>query len=228
MTTAITLGYKSIYIRKSLKIEKDSNLKMVYCEATMIGELLMTEYEELNRTLIDRNDCVLLVIDVQDKLLPFIAHKEKMVENIVKLVKFSKIVNIPVIVTEQEKLGDTVQEIKDELAEVQPIGKICYSCFSCEAFVNSIKKLERKTLIITGMETHICVAQTTFHALPEFIVHIVSDAVSSRFVENWTVGIDRMRASGAVISSTEMVIFEILRQAGTDEFRATLPLVRER
>ena len=86
----------------------------------------------------------------------------------------------------------------------------------------------RKTLIITGMETHICVAQTSFHALPEFLVHIASDAVSSRFVENWTVGIDRMRAAGAVISSTEMVIFEILRQAGTDEFRATLPLVRER
>jgi len=188
----------------------------------------MTEYESLNRMFIDRNDCILLVIDIQDKLIPFIAHKEKMVENIVKLIKFSKIVGIPVIVTEQEKLGDTVPKIKAELPELLPIRKICYSCFSCEEFVNSLKKLDRNTLIITGMETHICIAQTAFHAIPEFLVHIVSDAVSSRFVENWTVGIDRMRASGAIISSTEMAIFEILRQAGTDEFRATLPLVRER
>ncbi|WP_455393207.1 isochorismatase family protein [[Eubacterium] cellulosolvens] len=186
----------------------------------------MTDYEALNRILIDRKDCVLVVIDVQDKLIPFIAHKEKMVDNIIKLIKFSQIIDIPVIVTEQEKLGDTVPEIKSLLPDIQTIRKFCYSCFSCDEFVTSLEKLNKKILIITGMETHICVSQTAFHAMPDFMVHIISDAVSSRFVENWTVGLERMRAGGAVISSTEMAIFELLRRAGTDEFRATLPLVR--
>ncbi len=176
--------------------------------------------------LIDRKDCALLVIDVQDKLLPFIAHRERMVGNIVKLLKFSKIVNIPVILTEQENLGDTALEIRNEIADLQPIRKLCFSCFSSEEFVNQLEQVGRNTLIITGMETHICVAQTALHALPKHCVHVVSDAVSSRFVINWTVGLDRLRCNGVVITSTEMVIFELLRQAGTDEFRATLPIVK--
>ena len=176
--------------------------------------------------LIDRDDCALIVIDIQDKLLPFIAHKELMVANVVRLIKFAKIINMPVIVTEQEKLGETIPEIKTELTDPQPIRKIFYSCFKCEPFVESLRKLGKKTLILTGMETHICIMQTALHALPEFNVHIISDAVSSRFVNNWELGIERMRKAGAVISSTEMVIFELLGRAGTDEFRATLPLVR--
>lgn len=176
--------------------------------------------------LINREDCVLIVIDIQDKLLPFIAHKELMVNNVVRLVKFVKVLNIPVIVTEQEKLGDTTSEIKAELTDSQPIRKIFYSCFKCEPFVQELRKLGKKTLLLTGMETHICVMQTALHALPDFNVHIISDAVSSRFVNNWEVGIERMRKAGSVISSTEMVIFELLGRAGTDEFRATLPLVR--
>jgi isochorismate hydrolase len=176
--------------------------------------------------LIDRDDCVLLVIDIQDKLIPFIAQRELMVNNVVKLIKFAKIINIPVLVTEQEKLGDTVPEIKVELTESQPIRKIFYSCFKCEPFIEELRKLGKRTLLVTGMETHICVMQTALHALPDFNVHIISDAVSSRFVNNWDVGIERMRKAGSVISSTEMVIFELLGRAGTDEFRATLPLVR--
>ena len=186
----------------------------------------MPDFPPRDSILIDRDDCALIVIDIQDKLLPFIAHKELMVDNVVKLIKFAKIINMPVIVTEQEKLGDTVPEIKAELTDEEPIRKIYYSCFKCEPFVEDLRKLGKKTLLVTGMETHICVMQTTLHALPEFNVHIISDAVSSRFVNNWDVGITRMRRSGAVISSTEMVIFELLGRAGTDEFRATLPLVR--
>jgi isochorismate hydrolase len=186
----------------------------------------MPENAVKESVLIDRKDCALLVIDVQEKLLPFIAHRERMVDNIVKLLKFTKIVDIPVIMTEQENLGDTASEIRKEVADLNPIRKLCFSCFSCDEFVKQLEQLGRNTLIITGMETHICVAQTALHALPKLNVHVVSDAVSSRYVINWTVGLDRLRCNGAVITSTEMVIFELLRQAGTDEFRATLPIVK--
>ena len=188
--------------------------------------LTYAKYAQQNRTLIDRNDCVLIVIDIQDKLIPFIAQREKMIGNVIKLIKFCKIIGIPIILTEQEKLGDTVGVLRTELRDNTPIRKFCYSCFECDEFVEKLKAIGRKTLIITGMETHICVAQTACHAMPDFLVHIVQDAVSSRFPENSVVGINRLRAAGAVISSTEMVIFELLRRAGTDEFRATLPLVR--
>ena len=179
-----------------------------------------------NLRLIDRKDCLLLVIDVQEKLLPFIAHKERMVENIIKLIKFSQIIDMPVLITEQEKLGPTVTEIKIEQSELQPIPKVMYSCFKCDEFIDKLQKIGKNTLILTGMETHICILQTALHALPDYTVHIVSDAVSSRFINNWTVGLERLRMAGAVISSTEMVIFELLRQSGTDEFRSTLPLVK--
>lgn len=186
----------------------------------------MTDLNPFSMELLDREDCVLIVIDVQDKLLPQIAHRERMVGNIIKLVKFAKIIDLPVIITEQEKLGDTVPKILNELQEIKPIRKIFYSCFGCSDFVTELKKLNRKTIILTGMETHICIMQTALHALKEFKVHVISDAVSSRFLINWERGLERMHDSGVVISTTEMAIFEILRRAGTDEFRAILPLVR--
>lgn len=193
------------------------------------GEINMCQGELSNQKLIDKNDCVLVVIDVQDKLLPQIAYKEKLVKNIVTLLKFSKIINLPVIWTEQDNLGPTASEIKEELSKLQPFNKIIFNCFGIDDFKTKSKELSKNTMIITGMETHICVTQTALHALnsdPSYTVHIISDAVSSRTVDNWKVGLDRLRAAGAIISSTEMVIFELLKQAGTDEFRATLPLVK--
>jgi nicotinamidase-related amidase len=177
-------------------------------------------------TLIDRNDCILIVIDIQDKLLPQIADRETMVNNIVKLIKFAKIIGIPIIVTEQEKLGDTVPELINELNDIEPITKIYYSCFGSSDFKTQLHDIGRKTLILTGMETHICVMQTALEALTDYSVHVITDAVSSRFNVNKEKGLLRMHDCGIVSSTTEMVIFELLRRAGTDEFRATLPLVR--
>jgi nicotinamidase-related amidase len=189
----------------------------------------MCQAELNNQKLLDVNDCVLIVIDVQDKLLPQIAYKERLIKNIVTLVKFAEIINLPIVWTEQDNLGPTNSEIKDELTKLKPFNKLIFNCFGIKPFEKKLKELKRNTLIITGMETHICVTQTALHALtcePNYTVHIISDAVSSRNVDNWRVGLDRLHTAGAVISSTEMVIFELLRQAGTDEFRATLPMVK--
>jgi isochorismate hydrolase len=168
----------------------------------------------------------LIVIDIQEKLMPVIANREQVIDNAVRLLKFSQIVGLPVIVTEQEKLGSTVPEVRREIPDFNPIRKIAFDCFLCGEFADHVRQIGRDTLILTGVETHVCIAQTALHALPLFKVHIASDAVSSRTLDNWNIGLERMRQSGAVISSTEMIIFELLQQAGTDEFRATLPLVR--
>jgi nicotinamidase-related amidase len=183
-------------------------------------------YHSSTPHLIGRQDSVLVVIDVQEKLMPVITGRDKVADNVVRLLKFSDILGLPVILTEQKKLGDTLPELLEARSGLQPIRKLDFDCFGCEEFVQELHKVGRNTLILCGVETHICVAQTALHAAPDYTVHVVSDATSSRTEENWKVGLERMRQAGVVITSTEMVIYELLKRAGTDEFRAVLPLVK--
>jgi isochorismate hydrolase len=176
--------------------------------------------------LIEREDSVLVIIDVQERLMPVIADRERVTDNVVRLLKFSEIVGLPVLLTEQEKLGATLPELLEARCGLQPIRKLDFDCLGCEEFVQELGKEGRNTLILCGVETHICVGQTALHGVPEFTVHVVSDATSSRTAANWQVGLERMRQAGVVITSTEMVIYELLQRAGTDEFRAVLPLVK--
>lgn len=176
--------------------------------------------------LINRDDCLVVVIDVQEKLMPVISDKDEVIANTVKLVEFSKICGVPLIITEQQKLGPTVAEVKDRLKEARVIEKVHFNCFLNEQFKEEVEKSQRKTLIISGVEAHICVTQTALYSLEGYRVHVVGDAVSSRSPENRTFALQRMRDAGVVISSTEMFIYEMLVKAGTDEFRATLPLVK--
>jgi len=178
-------------------------------------------------SLLRREEVALVVIDVQDRLLPTIAEGDRVVANIVKLVRFFRLLNLPTIVTEQVKLGTTVPEIRAELPDVEPVVKSDFSCFGCEDFAETLRGLGRNALALTGIESHICVAQTALRALPEYSVHVVSDAISSRSPQNVAVAVKRMLQAGATITSTEMLIYELLQRAGTDEFRAALKLVKE-
>jgi nicotinamidase-related amidase len=179
-----------------------------------------------NPNLATREDSVLVVIDVQERLMPVIANRETVEANVVRLIKFAEIIGLPVILTEQAKLGDTVPKVLEAGADLQPIRKLDFDCFGCQNFPPKLVKLGRNTLILCGVETHICVAQTALHAAPDYNVHVVSDATSSRVEHNWKVALDRMRQAGVVVTSAEMVIYELLQRAGTDEFRAVLPLVK--
>jgi nicotinamidase-related amidase len=176
--------------------------------------------------LIAREDSVLVVIDVQEKLMPVIANRDRVTENVVRLLKSSETLGLPIILTEQEKLGDTLAELLEARSDLQPIRKLDFDCFGCREFRDELHSIGRRTLILCGVETHICVAQTALHAAPDYTVHVVSDATSSRKEANWMVGLERMRQAGVVVTSTEMVIYELLKRAGTDEFRAVLPLVK--
>ena len=186
----------------------------------------MSKKHEAQSSLIEREDAALVIIDMQEKLFPAMAQKEDLANQVMKLVRFSKIVGLPAIMTEQEKLGPTLPEIKGELASVSPVPKVDFNCFGCEAFVKRILDLNRRTLILCGIEAHICVAQTALYAASGYEVHVVADAVASRVPENRRIALERMSRRGITITSTEMVIYELLKRAGTDTFKEVLKLVK--
>jgi nicotinamidase-related amidase len=171
----------------------------------------------------------LTVIDVQEKLLPLIVDRDKIVKNIVKPIKFAKIMNIPIILTEQypKGLGRTVEEVKKVLPGIHPIEKTTFNCFGSEEFKERLSRMGLSTLVITGVETHVCINQAVLDAVDKFKVYVISDAVSSRTKENWQIGLERMRDNGATISSTEMLMYELLGDAKTKEFKECSALLKE-
>lgn len=186
----------------------------------------MSKKHKAQSGLIERKDSILVIIDMQDKLFPVMAEKEDLANQVMKLVRFSKIIGLPVIMTEQEKLGPTLPWIKEELASVCPVPKVDFNGFGCEAFAKRVQELERRTLILCGIEAHICVAQTALYAASEYEVQVVADAIASRSPENRRIALERMSQGGVTITSTEMVIYELLRKAGTDTFKEVLKLVK--
>ena len=186
----------------------------------------MNNYGIYSYNIAKMQDSVLIVIDVQDRLMPVIHGKEAILENILRLVKFSQIFDMPIVITEQEKLGPTLSEITTQAVGINPVEKAYFNCFLSTEFEQHIKQLKRKTLILVGAEAHICVTQTALYALSSFAVHVVRDAVGSRTAENQNIAIERMQQAGAVITSTEMFIYETLERAGTEKFREVLQLVK--
>ena len=185
-------------------------------------------YAAIARRALAPEECALVVIDIQEKLLPPIFRKEEMVRNSQLLIRAAGILHIPAIVSTQyaKGLGGTVPEIASLLPGTEAIDKTMFSCFGSDLFCSLLKRLpgQRNTLLLCGMESHICVTQTALAALREgYLVHVASDAVSSRTEWNWKIGLKRMRAAGAVISSTEMMIYELMRASSTSEFKQLLP-----
>ncbi|CFX68834.1 Isochorismatase-like [Syntrophomonas zehnderi OL-4] len=176
---------------------------------------------------LNKEDAVLVVIDLQDRLMNAMPDKEKVYKNTGILLQTAQQLNIPVIVSEQypRGLGSTVAEIKEHLKDYEYIEKTSFSV--CEALQAKLAGLKRKTLIITGSETHVCVYQTVRDMVAEgYQVHVVQDAVCSRFPANYQNGIELMRDLGAVITSTETVVFDLLKEAGTADFKALSPLIK--
>ncbi len=177
--------------------------------------------------LIKREDSILVVVDVQERLVPVISNHNKMIENMVRLIRFAKIIDMPVVLIEQEKLGDTIKEIKAELPGLMPIKKIEFSACKNSRFIKKLHELSRSNIILAGVETHVCITQTALELLPGFNVHVVGDATSSRSMEDRDIALQRLSQSGVVVSSTEMVIYELLERAGTSEFKKVLDLIKK-
>ena len=192
---------------------------------------LAADSTEMARRSLVPDQCALLVVDIQEKLLPPIWEKERLVRNAQLLIRLAGILKIPALVSTQymKGLGNTVPEVASLLPDTPSIDKLMFSCFGSDVFCSLLKRLpgQRTTVLLCGMETHICVMQTALGALREgYLVHVASDAVSSRTELNWRIGLDRMRAAGAVIVSTEMVLFELLRSSGAPAFKELLPYLK--
>lgn len=181
--------------------------------------------------LVRREDGVLLVVDVQEKLVPSIDGHVALVDNIARLVKFCGIVGVPVLHAEQIKLGPTAAPLRDAIRETggpaEPHVKETFGCFGHPPFARALSESGRRTIFLTGIEAHVCVLQTALGALERgFRVQVVADAVGSRSPLNKEVGIRRALAAGGEITCVEALIFELLGKAGTDDFRKALPLVK--
>jgi nicotinamidase-related amidase len=187
--------------------------------------------EPIARRSLDAEQCALVVIDIQEKLLPAVLEREELVRNARLLIRLAGIVEIPVLLTTQyaRGLGGTVSEIAELLPEEHAIDKLTFGCFGDEQFRTTLGKLPglRTTLLLCGMESHICVMQTALGALESgYMVHVASDAVSARTNWNRRLGLKRMERAGCVISSTEMMMYELLRRSGTAQFKQMLPFIK--
>ena len=192
---------------------------------------LQADIAEIARTPLEARHCALAVVDIQEKLLPPIFEKERMVRNSQLLIRLARILEVPVLLSTQysKGLGTTIPDIASLLPDVAPLEKNEFGCFNNDAYCARVKSLpgNRNTLLLCGMESHICVAQTAMGALSSgFIVHVASDAVSSRTEWNWKIGLERMRQAGAIISSTEMMIYELLRTSSGPDFKEMLKYLK--
>ncbi|HLS54260.1 MAG TPA: hydrolase [Tissierellaceae bacterium] len=177
---------------------------------------------------LDREKTVLLVIDIQERLVPVMKYKDQVIDNTKILLHAAREMDFPVVVTEQypKGLGSTVSEIKEDLQDAKIFAKNSFTAYIDEV-KESLEDIGRKKIIITGMETHICVFQTTRDLIKAgYEVHIVKDAITSRSKENYLNGLELMKEMGAVITNTETVVFDLLKVAGTDEFRNMSKLIK--
>lgn len=182
----------------------------------------------MDKFTLKKEDTLLMIIDIQDRLASVMKHKDQAIENTKILLAAAKEMDMPVIVTEQypKGLGSTVEELKEVLVNHQIFEKNSFSAYIDEV-KNELKETGRKKVVITGMETHVCVLQTTRDLIQDgYQVFIVRDGVTSRTKENYLNGLDLMKEMGAVITNTETVVFDLLKKSGTPEFKVLSKMIK--
>ena len=180
--------------------------------------------------MIIRDEACLVVVDVQEKLFPYVENREEIKKKIIKLIKTSKLFSIPILVSEHypKGLGRTIDEILKEIETVPKIEKVTFSCGGSEDFNEKLSSIGKKKIILCGIETHICVAQTVFDMLENgYKIFVAADAVSSRKSLDHNLGVERMREAGAVITTTEAVMYELMEEAANPLFKEFLKLVKD-
>jgi len=180
---------------------------------------------------LEREEAVLIVVDVQDALMRKMDQEvgKNLIRNIQTLLTFAKEMALPILMTEQypKGLGKTIPEIEAKVEAILPIEKLSFSCCGVETFNEKLSQSGRKKVILTGIETHVCVLQTANDLIQKgYGVHAVADAICSRRKLDWEVGLRWMEKRGAVISTTEIIAFQLLKEAGTEEFRGLSKLFK--
>ena len=176
-----------------------------------------------------RKNALLLVVDIQERLLPQIEDSANLTKNAIVLIQCCKILNLPVLVTEQypEGIGPTAAPLSTDLGQYPKITKRTFSCCREPLFMKALKETGRNQIIIIGIETHVCVFQTAADLLQKgYKVQVVADAVGSRAGANKKIGLDRMKAFGTEITSVESAIFELLETSACPEFKQILRFIK--
>jgi nicotinamidase-related amidase len=179
--------------------------------------------------LLAKENSFLLIIDVQEKFREHICDFSSVIKTITKLIEASKILGIPVVVTEQypQGLGPTVAEISSCLANGVSFSKRAFSCCQDGSFVDFLKQMKRNQVIVSGIESHVCVNQSVHDLIAiGYSPHLIVEAIGSRTLENKEIGLKKMIASGAILSSLETALFELLKDSASDTFRSVQQLVK--
>jgi nicotinamidase-related amidase len=178
---------------------------------------------------LERRDCVLLLVDIQKSMLDLCPEPDRISRNAAALIEVAGLFGIPVLfsVHNGPKLGGILEELTGMVRDPRILDKMEFNCFENEGIAGAIRETGRRTLLLAGIEGHVCIFHTGLGALRlGYRVHVAADAVTSRSLLNKEIGLRRLEKAGAVISSAEMMLFELLNRAGTPEFRAALPLIK--
>lgn len=179
--------------------------------------------------MICREDSLLLIIDVQDRLFPVMNEREKLLKSLMALIQGITVFKMPILIAEQypQGLGHTIEDVQKMLPQVATFEKITFSCCEDTALYDAVKATGKKKIIIAGTETHVCVYQTCMDLLAQgYEVYLVADAIASRTPGNKQIALNLMHDAGAKITSTEIVLFEILRKAQGEEFKQISSIVK--
>jgi len=178
-----------------------------------------------------RDGSALVVVDVQERLFAAMdaEHREEVVKNLKVLATAARRLGLPTLITEQypKGLGHTLPELKEALGPVEPVERVAFSCCDAEGFSARLRATGRRQVILAGIEAHVCVLLTGLDLLADgYTVHVAADAVTSRTQGSWRMGVDQLRQAGAVITTTESVLFQLLQKADTDDFRVLAQLIK--
>ncbi|RUL46482.1 MULTISPECIES: hydrolase [Lysinibacillus] len=179
--------------------------------------------------MLQKDDTVLVLIDIQGKLAQIVDNSEFVIRNIAMVTEGVKLLDVPVLWVEQypKGLGPTVEQIAQHLTEQQPIEKITFSAYDTPEFVEQLEATGRKKVLLAGIETHICVYQTAAHLLANgYEVEVLADCVSSRTALNSQIGLQKIVQLGGKVTNVEMALFEMQQIAKGETFKAISKLVK--
>lgn len=176
-----------------------------------------------------REESILAVIDMQERLVPVMSNNEELVNKVAKLIEGCKACEVPVLVTQQytKGLGDTIEPIKGALPPYTAIDKTAFSCCEASEFAEKLEKSSRKRVIICGIESHVCVLQTAIDLQESgFQPVVIKDCISSRNTDDMEVALNRFKQEGIIISTMESILFEFVTNAKDPSFKAISKLVK--
>jgi len=179
--------------------------------------------------LLSKEKTILILIDIQEKLLKAMWKKEDLILNVGKLIRAFKIMDIPILVTEQypKGMGKTDHRIHELLKEIKPTEKLCFSCMGKDEFKKTLESYGKEQVVLSGIESHVCVLQTALELVDQnYFVYVPYDGTSSRKESDYRNALDRMQKEGAVIGSVESAIFELLKAADSPAFKQILDIIK--